>query len=140
MRRRRKNAFTIIELVAVAMIISLLAVFVVPRAFKGLGRAKHDIAKGKMGIVLQALAQFQYDCGRFPTDAEGLAALLAAPPDLEEKWSGSYCKQSDMEDPWGRQYIYVADGVINPCQFDLISYGADGAEGGEGENADIYNN
>ena len=140
MRRQRKNAFTIIELVAVAMIISLLAVFVVPRAFKGLGKAKHDIARGKVGIVEGAMARFQYDCGRFPTDAEGLAALLAAPPDLEEKWGGPYCRESDMEDPWGRPFIYVADGVINPGGFDLISYGADGTEGGDGENADIYNN
>lgn len=139
MRQRRRNAFTIIELVAVAMIISLLAVFVVPRAFKGLGKAKHDIARGKMGILEGALARFQYDCGRFPTDAEGLEALLVAPPDLEDKWAGAYCRRSDMEDPWGRQYIYVANGVINPGGFDLISFGADGIEGGEGENADIYN-
>ena len=137
--RRRRKAFTIIELVAVAMIISLLAVFVVPRAFKGLGKAKHDIARGKMGIIENALARFQYDCGRFPTDAEGLEALLAAPPDVQDQWAGPYCRRSDLEDPWGRQYIYVADGVINPGGFDLVSFGADGAEGGEGENADIYN-
>ena len=139
MKRQRRKAFTIIELVAVAMIIALLAVFVVPRAFKGLGTAKHDIAKGKMGILENALARFQYDCGRFPTDTEGLEALLSAPPDLQERWAGPYCRRSDLEDPWGRPYLYVADGVINPGGFDLISLGADGAEGGEGENADIYN-
>lgn len=137
--RRRQKAFTIIELVAVAMIIALLAVFVVPRAFKGLGKAKHDIARGKMGIVEGALARFHYDCGRFPTDAEGLEALLAAPPDVEEKWGGPYCKRSDLLDPWNRQFVYVANGTINVGSFDLISFGADGAEGGEGENADIYN-
>ena len=139
MRRREQKAFTIIELVAVAMIISLLAVFVVPRAFKGLGQAKHDIARGKMGILEGALARFQYDCGRFPTDAEGLEALLVAPAGLEERWAGPYCRRSDLDDPWGRQFIYIANGVINPGGFDLISFGADGAEGGEGENADIYN-
>jgi general secretion pathway protein G len=139
MRRRQRKAFTIIELVAVAMIISLLAVFVVPRAFKGLGKAKHDIARGKMGIVENALARFQYDCGRFPSDSEGLEALLAPPADLEDKWSGPYTRRSDLEDPWGRQYVYVANGVINPGGFDLASFGADGAEGGEGENADIFN-
>ena len=139
MKRRQQKGFTIIELVAVAMIISLLAVFVVPRAFKGLGKAKHDIARGKMGIVEGAMARFQYDCGRFPTDAEGVDALLAAPAELEDKWSGPYCKRSDLEDPWGQAFIYVAVGVINPGGFDLISLGADGAEGGENENADIYN-
>ncbi len=139
MRRRERKAFTIIELVAVAMIISLLAVFVVPRAFQGLGKAKHDIARGKMGIVEQALARFHYDCGRFPSDSEGLDALLAPPPDLDERWAGPYCRRSDLEDPWGRRFIYVANGVINPGGFDLISFGADGVEGGDGENADIYN-
>lgn len=139
MRRRKRKAFTIIELVAVAMIISLLAVFVVPRAFKGLGKAKHDIARGKIGIIENALARFQYDCSRFPTDAEGLESLLIAPPDVQDRWAGPYCRRSDLEDPWGRQYVYVADGVINPGGFDLVSFGADGAEGGEGENADIYN-
>lgn len=139
MKRRQQKGFTIIELVAVAMIISLLAVFVVPRAFKGLGKAKHDIARGKMGIVEGAIARFQYDCGRFPTDAEGTEALLAAPVELEDKWSGPYCKRSDLDDPWGRAFVYVGVGVVNPGGFDLISLGADGAEGGEGENADIYN-
>ena len=139
MKRRKQNAFTIIELVAVAMIISLLAVFVVPRAFQGLGRAKHDIARGKMGIVEGALARFQYDCGRFPTDAEGLDALLEPPPGLEDRWAGPYCRRSDLEDPWGRRFIYIAEGMMNPGGFDLISYGANGVEGGEGENADIYN-
>lgn len=139
MKRRQQKAFTIIELVAVAMIISLLAVFVVPRAFRGLGQAKHDIARGKMGIVEGALARFQYDCGRFPTDAEGLEALITAPAGLEDRWAGPYCRRSDLVDPWGREFIYVANGVINPGGFDLISFGADGTEGGEGENADIYN-
>ncbi len=139
MKRRQRKAFTIIELVAVAMIISLLAVFVVPRAFKGLGQAKHDIARGKMGIVEGALARFQYDCGRFPSDAEGLEALITPPPGLDDRWAGPYCRRSDLVDPWGREFIYVANGVINPGGFDLISFGADGTEGGEGENADIYN-
>ena len=138
-QRRKQKGFTIIELVAVEMIISLLAVFVLPRAFKGLGRAKRDIARGKIGILEGALAQFQYDCGRFPTDAEGLQALLTPPAGLEDKWAGPYCKSSDLLDPWGNRFIYIATGVLNPGGFDLISYGADGAEGGEGENADIYN-
>ena len=139
MRRRERKAFTIIELVAVAMIISLLAVFMVPRVFKGFGQAKHNIARGKMGIVEGALARFHYDCGRFPSDAEGLESLLSPPPDLDERWAGPYCRQSDLEDPWGQLFMYVADGIVNPGEFDLISYGADGVEGGDGENADIYN-
>ncbi|MBP6124609.1 MAG: type II secretion system major pseudopilin GspG [Phycisphaerae bacterium] len=137
--KRKQKAFTIIELLAVAMIIALLAVFVVPRAFRGLGKAKHDIAKGKMAIIEQAIAQFQYDCGRLPTGSEGLEALLTAPSDVEDKWAGPYLKPSEILDPWGRPYVYVEPGVVNIGSYDLISLGADGAEGGEGENADILN-
>lgn len=137
--KRKNKAFTIIELVAVAMIIALLAVFVVPRAFRGLGKAKQDIARGKIGILEQALARFHYDCGRFPTDAEGLEVLLSPPSDVQQRWNGPYCKRSDLLDPWGRPFLYVAEGRINVGSFDLISLGADGQEGGEGDNADIYN-
>lgn len=137
--KRKRDGFTIIELLAVAMIIALLAVFVVPRAFRGLGKAKHDIAKGKMAIIEQALAQFQYDCGRLPTASEGLEALVIAPQDVEEKWNGPYLKRSEMLDPWERLYEYIEQGMINVGSYDLISLGADGVEGGEGENADIYN-
>ncbi|HOK67051.1 MAG TPA: type II secretion system major pseudopilin GspG [Anaerohalosphaeraceae bacterium] len=138
MKRKRKG-FTIIELLAVAMIIALLAVFVVPRAFRGLGKAKQDIARGKMAIVEQAIAQFQYDCGRLPTGSEGLEALLTAPRDVEDKWAGPYLKQSEILDPWGRPYLYIEPGTINVGSYDLLSLGADGVEGGEGENADIVN-
>ncbi len=136
---RKRKAFTIIELLAVAMIIALLAVFVVPRAFRGLGKAKQDIARGKMAIVEQAIAQFQYDCGRLPTGSEGLEALLTAPRDVEDKWAGPYLKQSEILDPWGRPYLYIEPGTINVGSYDLVSLGADGVEGGEGENADIVN-
>lgn len=138
-RRRQRKGFTIIELVAVAMIIALLAVFVVPRAFKGLGKAKADIARGKMGIIESGIARFQYDCGRLPLDEEGLEVLILAPSGVEDKWGGPYCKRSDLLDPWGNPYEYIAEGVINVGSYDLICFGADGAEGGEGENEDIYN-
>lgn len=137
--KRKQKAFTIIELLAVAMIIALLAVFVVPRAFRGLGKAKQDIARGKMAIVEQAIAQFQYDCGRLPSGSEGLEALLTAPRDVEDKWAGPYLKQSEILDPWGRPYLYIEPGTVNVGSYDLISLGADGLEGGEGENADILN-
>ena len=138
MKRKRKG-FTVIELLAVAMIIALLAVFVVPRAFKGVGKAKRDIAKGKMAIIGQGLSRFQYDCGRLPSDAEGLDALLNPPPDLDEKWDGPYIKQSDLFDPWENEFVYYEQGTINIGSYDLICLGADGAEGGEGDNEDILN-
>ncbi len=138
MRRQRKG-FTIIELLAVAMIIALLAVFVVPRAFRGLGKAKQDIAKGKMAIIEQALGRFQYDCGRLPTDSEGLEALISPPQDVEDQWQGPYLKRSELLDPWDNPYEYIEQGTINVGSYDLISFGADGIEGGDSENADILN-
>lgn len=137
--RQRRDGFTIVELLAVAMILALLAVFVVPRAFKSLGQAKHEIARGKMGIIENALGRFYYDCGRFPTEQEGLEALLIAPPDLQEKWQGEYLKKSEILDPWENPYVYVQPGMVNTTGFDLVCLGADGADGGEGDNADIIN-
>ncbi len=138
-KKYRIEAFTLVELLVVILIISMLAAFVAPRMFKGLGKAKSQIAKAKMAIIEDALARFYIDCGRYPDDSEGLEVLLTAPADLQEKWNGRYCKPSELFDPWGNPYIYLAEGQYNPGSFDLISYGADGAEGGEGDNADIVN-
>jgi general secretion pathway protein G len=140
LRRQKRKGFTLVELLVVILIISMLAAVLAPRMFKGLGKAKADIAKAKMTIIEDSLARFQYDCGRMPDEAEGgLEALLVAPADLEEKWNGPYLKQSQLLDPWGNMYIYISEGEYNPGSFDLISFGADGQEGGEGDNADIVN-
>jgi len=136
-----RKGFTIIEVLTVALIIGMLAVFVVPRMFRGLGKAKRDIARSKMAIIESGLGEFKYNCGRLPDDSEGLEALLEAPGDLEEKWKGPYLKKSNLLDPWENPYIYVEEGMVNPGSFDLISFGADGVEGGEEgtEDEDIYN-
>jgi general secretion pathway protein G len=138
--RRRREGFTLVELLVVVLIISMLAALLAPRMFKGLGKAKADIARAKMTIIEDSLARFQYDCGHLPDDSEGgLEALLLAPAGLEEKWNGPYLKKSQLLDPWGNPYLYIPEGQFNPGSFDVISYGADGQEGGEGENADIVN-
>ena len=138
--KKKERAFTIVELLIVILIISMLAAFVAPKMFRGLGKAKRDIAKAKMAIIEDALLKFYSDCERYPDDSEGLDVLIVAPSDLEEKWNGRYLKPSEILDPWGNPYIYVAEGQINPGSFDLISFGPDGQEGGEGDNEkDIYN-
>jgi len=138
--RREQKGFTLVELLVVVLIIGMLATLLAPRMFQGLGEAKSSIARTKMTRIEDALVRFQLDCGRLPDESEGgLDALLVAPPDLEEKWKTPYIKRSELEDPWGNLYIYVSEGQYNPGSFDLISFGADGQEGGEGDNADIVN-
>ena len=139
MNKKTRKGFTIVEIMVVVIIISMLAAFIVPGIFKKLGKAKTEIARSKMGIIDNAIGQFALDCGRLPTDEEGLGALLAPPPELEDKWDGKYLKDSHVLDPWGNEYIYVAEGTVNVGSYDLISLGADGAEGGEGDSADIFN-
>ena len=136
---RRDKGFTLVELLVVIVIISLIATVLVPRVFKGLGRAKSDIARAKMANIESAIGRFYLDCGIYPDESMGLEELVTAPADMEEKWRGPYLKQSELLDPWGNEYIYVQEGEINVGSFDLISLGADGEEGGEGDNQDIYN-
>jgi general secretion pathway protein G len=140
--RRSTRGFTLIELLVVILIISMLAGFVAPNVLKRLGKAKADLARPRMAVIENAIKSFEFDCGHVPDDSEGgLEALVAteAPPDLEGKWKGPYLKKSQLLDPWGNQYLYLPDGQVNVGSFDLICLGADGREGGEGENADIVN-
>lgn len=139
-RIRRRKGFTLIELLVVILIISMLAGFVAPNIIKRLGKAKKDLARPRMAVIENALNRFELDCGRLPDESEGgLEALLIGPPDLEGKWTGPYLKRSQLLDPWGNPYVYISEGQYNPGSFDLVSLGADGQEGGEGDNEDIIN-
>ena len=96
--KNRKKGFTIVELLVVILIISMLAAFVAPRMFRGLGKAKKDIARAKMANIESAIGRFNIDCGQYP---ERLEDLVEMPTELdEEKWNGPYLKRSDLLDPW----------------------------------------
>jgi len=138
-KKQKRKAFTLIELLVVIIIISMLAGFVAPRLMQRVGKAKKDLARPKMAIIESALERFGLDCGQYPDDSDGLDALLIAPAGLEEKWNGPYLKMSQLLDPWDNPYIYVAEGEVNPGSYDLVSLGADGTEGGEGDAEDIFN-
>ena len=139
-KNNKRKAFTLVELLVVVLIITMLAAFVAPRMFSGIGKTKADLSKAKMAIIENALARFYIDCGRYPDDSEGLEVLVLPPSDMEEgKWNGPYLKRSEMLDMWENPYIYVAEGEYNPGSFDLISLGADAMDGGEGDDMDIYN-
>ena len=140
-KKRIRRAFTLVELLVVIVIISMLGAFVAPKFFKQIGKAKRDLARPRLAIVEDALERFAIHCGRYPDDSEGLEVLITPPDDetLEGKWDGPYCKRSHLLDPWDNPIVYQAEGEINIGSYDLISLGADGADGGEGDAEDIFN-
>lgn len=133
-RAMRQKGFSLIELIVVLVILGLLATVVGPRVMERLGQGKSEIAKLQISQLEGALGLFRFDVGRYPTSAEGLDALIRNPG--IENWGGPYLDRNTLpKDPWGRDYQYRSPGQYG--DFDLFSYGADGIEGGEGENADI---
>ena len=138
-KKQKRKGFTLVELLVVIIILSLLAGFVAPKMLSRVGKAKKDLARPKMTVIESAIERFGLDCGQYPDDSMGLEALLSPPSGLEDRWNGPYLKASQLNDPWDNPYIYVSEGQINPGSFDLISLGADGMEGGEGDAEDIFN-
>lgn len=132
---RRQAGFTLIELLVVLVILGLLSAFVAPQVLNYLGRAKTDAARAQVQNISGILDLYRLDVGRYPSEQEGLEALLDAPPDAP-RWNGPYVKRRDaLTDPWGNLYEYRFPGEHGP--YDLYSLGADGSEGGEGEDQDI---
>ena len=131
---RKKQGFTLIELLIVIIIIGLLAALVGPKLFGKVSVAKLKAAKAQIELFGTALDALRLDVGRYPNTEEGLKALREKPTDMNA-WKGPYLPKEIPLDPWGRPYIYKAPG--DHGEYDLISLGLDGAEGGEGENQDI---
>jgi general secretion pathway protein G len=132
--KRGENGFTLIEIMVVVIIIGLLAALVGPRLFGKVSSAKQKAAKAQIELFGTALDIFRIDVGRYPTKEEGLKALREQPSGVEE-WQGPYLPKEIPLDPWGRPYIYKSPGEHG--DYDLISYGRDGVQGGEGEDEDI---
>ena len=135
--KRNQSGFTLLELLVVIVIIGLLAAFVAPKYFSQIGKSKTQIAKAQIESFDKALDQFRLDTGHYPSNDEGLSALFVQPAN-EPNWQGAYLKKSLPADPWGNAYIYKMPGT-NGADFDLISYGRDGQQGGTGEDADVTN-
>lgn len=129
---RRQGGFTLIELMVVVMILGLLAALVTPKFFGKVEQSKIKAAQAQIELFSTALDQFRLDAGRYPTTSEGLDALRVK---TGENWGGPYLKKQIPLDPWGHAYAYASPGTHD--EYDIVSYGADGAPGGEDENQDI---
>ncbi len=134
-RQHRQEGYTLVELLVVLAILGLLVAIAAPRLISYLGSAKVDTAKIQVEKLGGVLDLYHLEIGRYPTDQEGLAALVERPPQAEA-WNGPYLKNRELlTDPWGRPYAYRSPGQYG--DYDLYSLGADGKEGGEGENRDV---
>src|SRR5262245_25412148 len=132
----RARGFTLLELLVVVAILGLLVGFVAPRYFGQLGKSEVNTARAQIDALEKALDQYRLDIGRYPSAELGLKALVERPPS-EPKWNGPYLRKTVPLDPWGKAYVYRFPGEKG--DFDLVSYGRDGAPGGNGDNADITN-
>ena len=131
--RRGQGGFTLVELLVVMVILGLLAALVVPAYLGRERKARSQAAKTQIELFGTALDTFRLDVGRYPSSQEGLAVLQEGRG--IPGWDGPYLKKGVPADPWGRPYFYVSPGEHG--DYDLYSYGADGAPGGDGDARDV---
>ncbi len=132
---RRQAGFTLVELLVVLIILGLIAAFAAPRVIKFVGGAKTDSARIQIERLSGVLDLYRLQIGRYPSEDEGLNALMEAPADAPS-WDGPYLKKADsLNDPWGRPYLSRFPGEHG--DYDLYTLGADGQEDGEGEDQDL---
>ncbi|MEI8207583.1 MAG: type II secretion system protein GspG [Methylococcales bacterium] len=134
-KNRKQMGFTLLELLVVLGIIAMLAGIVGPQVMKHMGESKTKAAKVQLEDLASTLDMYKLDAGTYPSTEQGLNALIEA-PDNARHWSGPYLSKSKIPlDPWQNEYHYVFPGEHG--KFDIFSYGADGKEGGTGEDQDI---
>ena len=132
---KNQRGFTLLELLVVLGILAMLAGLVGPQVMKHLGTSKLKAAKIQIEELASALDMYKLDEGRYPTQQQGLQALVEKPAESSH-WNGPYLRKNKIpQDPWLHEYHYVFPGQHG--KFDIISYGADDREGGEGEDVDV---
>jgi general secretion pathway protein G len=136
LRSARSDAgFTLVEMLVVITIIGLIMALVGPRVLNYLAESKVKTAKIQIQSMASALDLYYLDAGRYPSSAEGLAALVQ-PTGGNSNWNGPYLKGGTVPlDPWGKPYVYRSPGEHGA--YDIVSLGSDGQEGGTGTAADI---
>ena len=135
----RARGFTLIEIMVVVIIIGLLAAVIVPQVISKVDEARVAKAKQDIQALETALTMFRLDNSKYPTTEQGLSALVQQPTDPSIRhWRPGGYLQHVSKDPWGNEYQYTSPGQHSK-DYDLFSLGADGAPGGEGNDADIGN-
>jgi general secretion pathway protein G len=131
--------FTLLEILVVLVILGLVAAVIAgPQVFRQLGAAKSETARLQLERIAGALDLYRLEVGRYPTAQEGGLRALVEQPAGVARWNGPYLKKQEaVTDPWGQPYGYRFPGQRG--EYDLWSLGADGVEGGEGENRDVTN-
>ena len=129
---RAQRGFTILEIVIVFILLAGIMAFVGPKIFEKMGQAKSAEQRIRTQSLVGNIELFKLEMGKYP---ENLGALVRNPG--SDKWNGPYAKDTDLKDAWGNDYRYTVPGQGKA--FDLVSLGADGQVGGEGENRDVTN-
>lgn len=133
-RRDAEAGYTITELLVVLVILGLIAAAISPQVIGRLDSSKVRAARLQLDTVSASLDAFFIDVGRYPSEEEGVDALIAPPPNVEG-WAGPYVRSGrNITDPWGQTLVYRVAGA---GQFELLTYGSDMKEGGEGSAADM---
>ena len=132
-RLRRQRGFTILEIVIVFILLAGIMAFVGPKIFEQMGRAKSQEARIRIQQLAGQVEMYKLEVGKLPDD---LQALVRQPPGAD-RWNGPYVKEPDLKDAWGNDYRYTVPGQGKA--YDIVSLGADGKDGGDGENRDITN-
>ena len=130
---RRQGGFTILEIVIVFILLAGIMAFVGPKIFEQMGRAKSQEARIRIQQLAGQVEMYKLEVGKLP---ENLGALLKQPAGAD-RWNGPYVKEADLKDAWGNDYRYTIPGQGKA--YEILSLGADGKEGGEGENRDVTN-